>query len=142
MGLLIRALEDPARPFNLRIANRLFGENTFAFEHSFLEWTKAAYGAALEPMNFKGAAEASRSHINAWIENRTEHRIQNLLPASSINADTRLVLVNAIYFHAVGKNSFPRMKQPRRHFISRHPAIMTSGPCTTRANFVPRKPRE
>ncbi len=36
--------------------------------------------------------------MNAWVEEQTENRIADLVPPGAIDARTRLVLVNAIYF--------------------------------------------
>jgi len=99
-GKLAGALQDPARPLTLRIANRLFGEQSFRFERPFLDATAAAYGAPLEPLDFVHAAEAQRVHINGWVADRTAQRITNLLPPASLDDTTRMVLVNAIYFLA------------------------------------------
>jgi serpin B len=97
-GRMASALQDPARGVVFRIANRLFGEKTYKLEPAFLEATQAAFGAALEPVDFKGAPEAGRLLINGWVEQKTEKRIRELVPRAAINPDTRLVLVNAIYF--------------------------------------------
>jgi serpin B len=97
-GQLSAALTDPKRPVVFRIANRLFGEKTYRFEPPYLEATKAAYGAPLEGVDFKNAAEAARVHINAWVEAQTEERIRDLIAQGALKEDTRLVLVNAIYF--------------------------------------------
>jgi len=99
-GNLSRALQEPSRPLKLRIANRLFGEKTFTLEQPFLDKTQAAFGAPLEPVDFRGAPGAARQMINSWVEARTEDRIKDLLPSSAITSDTRMVLVNAIYFIA------------------------------------------
>lgn len=97
-GQLVKGLTDPSRPVVFRVANRLFGEKAFRFEAAFLEQTRAAYGAALEPLDFKGATQQARAVINGWVEAQTEKRIKDLVPPSGVSADTRLVLVNAIYF--------------------------------------------
>jgi serpin B len=97
-GRLASMLQDPSRPIKFRIANRLFGEKTYSFEASFLDATKAAYGAPLEPLDFKTGHEAARARINGWVEGQTEKRIKDLIPPRGINDQTRLVLVNAIYF--------------------------------------------
>jgi serpin B len=98
-GALATLLQDPARPRKLRIANRLFGEQACPFEAAFLEKTARAYGAPLEAVDFKGAAETARRRINGWVEQQTEQRIKNLL-SGPLSPETRLVLVNAIYFLA------------------------------------------
>jgi serpin B len=97
-GQLAQSLEDPSRPITFRIANQLFGEKAYTFEQPFMDKTKAAYGAPLELVDFKGAPDPARVRINAWVEKETEKRIKDLIPKDAIKADTRLVLVNAIYF--------------------------------------------
>jgi serpin B len=97
-GRLAAALTDPKRPVVFRIANRLFGEQTYRFEPAYLESTKAAYGAPLEPLDFRRAPDQARERINGWVEEQTERRIRDLVPPGSLDRDTRLVLVNAIYF--------------------------------------------
>jgi serpin B len=104
-GALATVLQDPARPRKLRIANRLFGEQTCPFEPAFLEKTARAYGAPLEPVDFLGAAETARRRINVWVEHQTEQRIKNLL-SQPLDPETRLVLVNAIYFLADWRSPF------------------------------------
>lgn len=108
-GNTSRALTDPARPMKIRIANRLFGEKTYKFDGGFVDRTNTAFGAPLEPVDFKNAPDPARAHINGWVEGQTEKRIKDLLPASSINAETRLVLVNAIYFLADWEEPFDKM---------------------------------
>jgi serpin B len=105
-GELVKALEDPARPVTLHVANRLFGEKSYTFEPAFLEATRAAFGAALEPLDFKEAHEEARATINAWVEKQTEHRIRALVPPSGVSRETRLVLVNALYFLGKWKQPF------------------------------------
>jgi len=105
-GALLRGLESPSRPNTLRIANRLYGEKSYTFEPAFLEKTRAAFGAPLEPTDFASASEPARIAINGWVERRTEQKIKDLLPAGALDARSRLVLVNAIYFLAEWVDAF------------------------------------
>ncbi len=57
-------------------------------------------------MDFVTSAEPSRLAINAWVEDKTEDRIKDLLFEGSIRSSTRAVLVNAIYFNAAWKVQF------------------------------------
>lgn len=97
---LAASLQDPSRPLVLRLVSRLFGEMSYRFEEAYLTASRAAYGAALEPVGFRAAADAARARINGWVEEQTERRIAGLVPPGGVDADTRLVLVNAIYFLA------------------------------------------
>jgi serpin B len=97
-GSFGQTLTASSRPITLRVANRLFGEKTYPFVPAFVESTRADFGAALEPVDFKGAPDAVRQRVNAWVEDQTEKRIKDLLSPGSLTPLTRLVLVNAIYF--------------------------------------------
>ncbi len=84
--------------YELRVANRLFGDRSTTFHDAFLAVTREQYRAPLEQLDFRGAPEPSRGRINAWVEEETNDRIRDLLPRGSIDELTRLVLANAIYF--------------------------------------------
>uniref|UniRef100_A0A8C5MR92 Leukocyte elastase inhibitor n=1 Tax=Leptobrachium leishanense TaxID=445787 RepID=A0A8C5MR92_9ANUR len=95
---LISAINKPDTDYILRTANRLYGEKSFTFLAEFLGSTKKYYLADLQSVDFCTKAEECRKEINAWVEQKTEGKIQNLLPSGSVDDLTRLVLVNAIYF--------------------------------------------
>jgi serpin B len=97
-GQLARGLQDPARPIVFRIANQLFVERSYPLVPVYLARMRTDFGAAAEPVDFKGAPERSRSRINHWVEERTAHRIKDLVPQGGVTAETRLAIVNAIYF--------------------------------------------
>lgn len=99
-GRLSSALTAAGRPFTLHIANRLFGEKSYPFQAAYLDQTAKLFGAPLEPMDFLHGAEPSRKKINGWIAQKTAQRIQGLIPPGGVDRETRLVLVNAIYFLA------------------------------------------
>ena len=94
----INALRQQVNQYELRIANALWGEQTFPFRPQFLEALQTAYGAVSFPVDFLHAPEAARLRINDWIAQQTKNRIQNMLGPKTIDEATRLVLTNAIYF--------------------------------------------
>src|SRR5699024_2820918 len=49
---------------------------------------------------------AAREEINAWVEEQTEDRIQDIVPEGALSDITRLVLANAIYFYGTWANTF------------------------------------
>jgi serpin B len=91
----------------LRVANRLFGDQATKFEPAYLELTGRRFGAALSPVDLRNASEQTRTMINAWVLEQTRDRIRDLIPRGGIDASTRLVLVNAIYFKARWEDEFP-----------------------------------
>jgi serpin B len=57
-------------------------------------------------LDFASAPEEARTTINEWVSEQTEERIKDLIPQGAIDALTRLVLTNAIYFNAAWANPF------------------------------------
>ena len=115
--LSTQLLENPSRGLKISFANRLFGEKTYTFEKSYLDSTDKTFGAGLEAVDFLKDAEKSRETINAWVEKKTEKRITDLIPSGSLNQDTRLVLVNAIYFLADWQHPFDKARTQPDDFI-------------------------
>ncbi|XP_056303258.1 antithrombin-III [Danio aesculapii] len=97
-------------------ANRLFGDKSTTFNETFQHISEMVYGAKLMPLDFKEKAEASRMTINEWIANKTENRIKDTLPEGSIDTNTILVLVNAIYFKGQWKNKFDKQNVMKLDF--------------------------
>jgi serpin B len=81
----------------LKVANSLWMQKDYAFLPAFLEETKK-YDAGLNYVNFRSETEKARIAINTWVEKKTNDKIQNLIVPGVLNAATRLVLANAIYF--------------------------------------------
>lgn len=83
--------------FTLDTANKMFVHEGYKLLDEFLQTTKTHFFASPETTNF-GDSEAARSQINSWVEDQTNKRIKDLIPSGVLNALTRLVLVNAVYF--------------------------------------------
>jgi len=92
--------------FRLNIVNAIWGQKDYAFLTSFLDTLAENYGAGLRILDFINEPEQSRITINDWVSDETEGRIQDLIPQGAIDALTRLVLTNAIYFNAAWQYPF------------------------------------
>jgi serpin B len=86
--------------FRLNIVNAIWGQEDYQFLDDFLDVLAENYGAGLRILDFINSTEESRSTINEWVKQQTEGRIEELIPQGAIDAATRLVLTNAIYFNA------------------------------------------
>ena len=116
-GSYLNALEDNAKGnIQLRIANRLWGEKSYKLKPDFVTLNKRAYDSPLQPMDFIGKPEKSRTTINNWVADKTEDRIKNLLSEGTISSDTRLVLTNAIYFKGDWLYQFKKKKTKTKKF--------------------------
>ncbi|XP_051721327.1 leukocyte elastase inhibitor-like isoform X12 [Ctenopharyngodon idella] len=101
-------LNKPGVPYLLSVANRLYGEQSYQFVEKFLNDAKRYYEAGLEKVDFKTKSEAARVNINKWVEKKTQEKIKDLVPQGAVDAMTRLVLVNAIYFKGNWEKKFPK----------------------------------
>ncbi|MGH0116142.1 UNVERIFIED_CONTAM: hypothetical protein FKN15_074783 [Acipenser sinensis] len=113
---LISDINKPSAPYKLCLANRLYGEKSFHFVTEFIQNTKMFYQAELEAVDFVTASEAARQNINSWVQSQTKDKIQNLLAEGTVDALTRLVLVNAIYFKGNWGKKFSESETKERPF--------------------------
>jgi len=92
--------------FRLNIVNAIWGQKDYEFLPDFLDVLAENYGAGLRILDFITETETSRLAINQWVSDQTEDRIKDLIPQGAIDALTRLVLTNAIYFNAAWEYPF------------------------------------
>ena len=84
--------------FQLNIANSIWSQADFNFKTAFLDTLAKNYGAGLYTVDLKQNPNSARLAINDWVAEETEDKIEDLIPEGAIDAFTRLVLANAIYF--------------------------------------------
>ena len=94
--------------FRLNIINAIWGQKDYEFLTAFLDVLAQSYGAGLRILDFINETEKSRLTINDWVSDRTEGRIEDLIPQGVIDEWTRLVLTNAIYFNAAWQYPFDK----------------------------------
>lgn len=99
-------VQENQQPLTLNIANAVWAEKTLSFQPDFLDTIALNYGAGVHLADFINQYEPARKDINNWVSDQTKKKIQNLLPANSLDTNTRMVLVNAIYFKADWLNQF------------------------------------
>jgi serpin B len=91
---------DPERRFEQSIVNSLWGQQDYPFLVDFLDTLALNYGSGMNLVDYVADPEGARLAINDWVSEQTRDRINDLVPQGIITTDTRLVLVNAIYFKA------------------------------------------
>jgi serine protease inhibitor len=82
----------------LDVANGLWAQAGHPFLPAFLNVAREQYEGSLNQADFKTKAEPVRREINGWVSKQTKGKIQEIIPSGALDASTRLVLVNAIYF--------------------------------------------
>ncbi|NXJ59215.1 SPB10 protein, partial [Rostratula benghalensis] len=104
---LLTAINQPKSSYSLRSANGIYVDKTFPLLPTYIQLIKNYYKAETSMMNFRTAPGQTAKEINTWIEKQTEGKIKNMLSSQDVLNDTKLILVNAIYFKAEWETKFP-----------------------------------
>lgn len=90
------------------IANSLWAQKDFNFFNAYFNTIKNYYHAPLTLVDYKNSEEREkiRKGINKWVENKTNDKIKDLISEGDIDNETKMVLVNAVYFLAEWKKEF------------------------------------
>jgi serpin B len=97
---LVRVMEQVSdEHVVLEAANAVFAQAGIAWSGDYLATLADDFGAEPRMVDF-AATEDARATINDWTAERTRDRIPEIAPAGVLDADSRLVLVNALYFKA------------------------------------------
>jgi len=86
------------KPYKLSTGNALWVQQDYKLLEEYLSTVEKYYGAKAANLDFVGEPEKSRQTINTFIEEQTSNRIKDLIPQGILDAVTKLVLTNAIYF--------------------------------------------
>ncbi len=84
--------------YEMRTGNALWVQEDYELLEEYMHTTETYYGGKATNLDFVKMPEESRQTINSFIEQQTNHKIKDLIPSGALNAMTRLVLTNAIYF--------------------------------------------
>lgn len=107
LGAPAPSLKGADTGITLTVANALWGQKGMPFGKDFLETVRRDYGGGFNTADFKDA-ETETARINAWVSDKTQGKIPNLLGPRVITDITRLVLTNAIYFKATWRDPFQK----------------------------------
>ncbi|NP_001269772.1 ovalbumin-like [Columba livia] len=99
-------ITKPSDNYSLSFASRLYAEETFQILPEYIQCVKELYKESVETVSFQKAADQARELINSWAESQTNGMIRNILQPGSVDPQTEMVLVNAIYFKGVWAKAF------------------------------------
>lgn len=95
---LAASLNIRTKTCQLRTANAMFPQKGYGIRPGYLASLKTNYQAGAWELDFAQDPAGASKAINGWIERQTGNRIRNMISPDLLDADTRFVLVNAVYF--------------------------------------------
>ncbi|KAL7117129.1 hypothetical protein ACP275_03G052400 [Erythranthe tilingii] len=114
---LFAADNEPLGGPRLSIANGVWVHERLRFNPAFEQLIQDSYKAASNHVDFQTRAEEVREEANAWAEKETNGLIKDLLQPGSVDASTRLIFANAIYFKAEWDQKFDASLTKNREFF-------------------------
>jgi serpin B len=82
----------------LSVANALWTQSGYDVLAPFLALAQKQYRANINQVDFATSHQNARKELNKWVEQRTRRRITDLIGPGVFDPDTRVALVNAMYF--------------------------------------------
>lgn len=98
----------------LDIANSAWVDNYFTPKKEFVDTLSKYYLAE----TYKTELENAEKAVNAWIEEKTNGLIKDMLTDDAFSADTVMALVNAIYMNATWRDEFDATLTRKREFTA------------------------
>ena len=152
----IFSIADQDKQVQLKLANRLYAQKAYELQQDYLKIVQGSFQADIKLEDFQKESTKAVQTINAWVEEQTNKLIQNLLSPNDVTSDTRLIIINCIYFkvdfifnqsemisfnrwnnRAHGTNSFPNIRLIKtRNFMKRMGRLPKSNSCTKKQNIL------
>jgi len=104
---LSRLLKPADESITTHMANGLWVQQGFPLKPDFLRALLSYYETRTETVDFL-KPEAAANAINAWVKEQTQGLIEKLFQAGDFDAQTRLALVNTLYFEGAWQYPFPK----------------------------------
>lgn len=93
------SITEEAEQAQFTLANSVWISTKKPHPHSLKAILDQYFRTEFYPADFT-FPEKMRTEINAWVANKTQRQIRELMPSGSIKSDTQMVLVNTLYLRA------------------------------------------
>ncbi|XP_055332352.1 serpin B10-like [Paramacrobiotus metropolitanus] len=110
--------QDASKYMIVSVNNGVFVDRTMKLKPDYVENAKSKLKSLAEQKDFRGNSSQARTEINNWVSNNTGGLIKNLLSPDSVNAMTRVVLVNTVYYNATWASEFDKEDTEKRPFTN------------------------
>ncbi|MBA0836975.1 hypothetical protein Goarm_009162 [Gossypium armourianum] len=107
---------SPAGGPRLSFANGVWLDRSLPLKPSFKQVVDSVYNAASKLVDFQNKAVQVAGEVNMWAEKETNGLIKEVLPPGSVDASTRLIFANALYFKGAWNETFDASKTKDHDF--------------------------
>lgn len=134
-------MNNDNKEYQLNTGNALWVQQDYVLLGNYLENVEKYYGGKAANLDFVHETEKSRQTINSFIEEQTNDKIKDLIPAGALDSMTRLVITNAVYFKGTWEWQFKKLDTQNRNFYitsdnSVQTPMMYMKPSKARLNYA------
>lgn len=104
---------------NLTVANQLYIQKGYTLNKYFQNVTVPKFLSGVKLVDFTKPTETADA-INHFIEEKTHHKIKNVIQPESLDGNSLAVLVNAVYLKANWQYEFTMHETSKGNFYSNH----------------------
>lgn len=101
----------------LKVANKVYVMENYRIKPEFDAIAKDKFYSEAQSLDFAKTTD-SANVINKWVEDKTNDKIHNLISPDALGVDTRMVLVNAIYFKGFWEHQFKKDRTDTAKFYT------------------------
>ncbi|KAF5286905.1 hypothetical protein FQA39_LY00438 [Lamprigera yunnana] len=83
--------------YNFELANKLYVRKTFHINQHYRQTIVNDFKGDIESIDMDDRSQAV-SKMNQWVKEKSHSKIRDIIEKDDINEDTRLILLNALYF--------------------------------------------
>ncbi|XP_058222737.1 serpin-ZX-like isoform X1 [Rhododendron vialii] len=113
---LVLADGGPSGGPKLSFANGVWVDQSLSLKASFKQVVDTVYKAVSSHVDFQTKAVEVTNEVNQWAEKETNGLIKEVLPSGSVDASTRLIFANALYFKGAWTAKFDASKTKDQEF--------------------------
>ena len=107
----------------IELANVIFADETFKIKNEYEKTLNHSFLTEVRQVDYSNGEESMET-INDWVANKTNNLIEDLISPGSLTADTRLMLLNAVYFKANWQLPFQQADTTKStFFVSKESSI-------------------
>ena len=131
-------LADMARKdkgYELSAANSLWPQDGLILLKEFTGNVEKYYGGTAEAVDYVKDRQKAVDKINWWTSKKTNGKISNIVKPTDVNALTRLILVNAIYFKGTWQTGFKAAMTKKSDFYTSENSKKTVDMMNQEGNF-------
>lgn len=90
---------------DLKVANKIYVAQGHSIKQNFKNIAVNNFNSDIQNVDFSNSQKAAGT-INKWVEDQTNNKIKNIISEDALDVDTRMILVNAIYFKGIWEEQF------------------------------------